>query len=238
MKTPNSSSRPRGFSLIETVIAIGVLAVLLTGFMIVFAPAAAGIRRAISIQEADRLASTVEQELVTYRSGDPGNTGFEKAFQWIKESNSANTALMVYQYRGSLSAKRPDGTPDPVTDAADKVAGRDYAVKTMLRRKNDPEFIKDLPAVEGGVYLVKCTQLVYNNQGELIPGAEGQIKDPKPEGAPSDNADLYPEAVIAFNAEFYALPGRNESYITGAAFTNFFNNPKKPVFTRNLAVRR
>ena len=49
----------------ETVIAIGVLAVLLTGFMIVFAPAAAGIRKSINVQEADRLASTLEQELVT-----------------------------------------------------------------------------------------------------------------------------------------------------------------------------
>ena len=39
MKTP-ASHRNRAFTLIETVIAIGVLAVLLTGFIIVFAPAA------------------------------------------------------------------------------------------------------------------------------------------------------------------------------------------------------
>ena len=36
------------FTLMETVIAIGVLAVLLTGFMAVFTPAAQGIRRSIS----------------------------------------------------------------------------------------------------------------------------------------------------------------------------------------------
>ncbi len=237
MKTPNPS-RPRGFSLIETVIAIGVLAVLLTGFMIVFAPAAAGIRRAISIQEADRLASTVEQELVTYRSGDPGNTGFEKAFEWIKESDSANTALLVYQYRGSLSSKRADGTPDPVPDVAGKLAGKDFVVKSMLRRKGDSEFIRDLPAVEGGVYLVKCTQLVYDASQQLVPGTRGQIRDPKSGGTPSDNADVYPEAVIAFNAEFYSVPSRNASFFEGQTYTKFFDNPKKPVFTRNLAVRR
>ncbi|MCU0752004.1 MAG: type II secretion system GspH family protein, partial [Akkermansiaceae bacterium] len=99
---PSHPCRKRGFSLIETVIAIGVLAVLLTGFMIVFAPAAAGIRKSINVQEADRLATTLEQELVTFRTGDPGGNGFGKAFTWIKDSNNANTALLIYQYRGSL----------------------------------------------------------------------------------------------------------------------------------------
>ena len=233
----NPSIHPRrGFSLIETVIAIGVLAVLLTGFMIVFAPAAAGIRRAISIQEADRLASTLEQELVTSRGSQP-KPGFNKAFDWLKDSNSPQTALLIYQYRGSLSGKRADGTPDPVPDAAGKLAGKDYAVQSMVRRKDDPEFLKDLNALEGGVYLVKCRQLVYNAQGELIPGTAGQIRDPKPEGASATGADQYPDAVIAFAAEFYALPGRSEGYF-GTPFTTFFNKPNKPVFTRNLAVRR
>jgi prepilin-type N-terminal cleavage/methylation domain-containing protein len=40
----------RGFTLLETVIAIGVLAVLLTGFIIVFAPAAEGIKKSINVQ--------------------------------------------------------------------------------------------------------------------------------------------------------------------------------------------
>ncbi|MCP5533718.1 MAG: prepilin-type N-terminal cleavage/methylation domain-containing protein, partial [Akkermansiaceae bacterium] len=44
---PASIIRRRGFTLLETVIAIGVLAVLLTGFILVFAPAAAGIKKAI-----------------------------------------------------------------------------------------------------------------------------------------------------------------------------------------------
>jgi prepilin-type N-terminal cleavage/methylation domain-containing protein len=54
------NSRFRGFTLLETVIAIGVLAVLLTGFMVVFAPAADGIRKSINVQQADRMGSTLE----------------------------------------------------------------------------------------------------------------------------------------------------------------------------------
>jgi prepilin-type N-terminal cleavage/methylation domain-containing protein len=234
---PSQPARKRGFSLIETVIAIGVLAVLLTGFMIVFAPAAAGIRKSINVQEADRLASTLEQELVTFRSGDPGTNGFGKAFTLIKESNAAANALMIYQYRGSLSSLRPDGTPEPVPTISDKMPGKDYAVQTMVRRKSDTKFInEDLAAIEGSVYVVKCTQLVFN-AGELKPGTAGQIQDPKsPAGGLAP--DTYPEAVIAFSAEFFALPTKSKAYLEGNQFNTKFPNLKNPVFTRNLAVRR
>jgi prepilin-type N-terminal cleavage/methylation domain-containing protein len=235
MKLANPD-RKRGFSLIETVIAIGVLAVLLTGFMIVFAPAAAGIRRAINMQEADRLASTLEQELVTSRSTDPW-PGFNKAFDWIKSSDSSNSALLVYQYRGSLVNRRADGTPEPMQDIAGKLAGRDFTVMSIVRRKNDPEFLNDLTATEGGVYLVKCTQLVYNSKDELVAGKPGEIRDPNRGGSNATGPDDYPEAVIAFAAEFHALPGKSANYF-GAPFEKFFTTPRKPIFTRNLAVRR
>jgi prepilin-type N-terminal cleavage/methylation domain-containing protein len=236
MQSP-SSFRKNGFSLIETVIAIGVLAVLLTGFMVVFAPAAAGIKKSISVQEADRLASTLEQELVTLRPGDAGTTGFDKAFEWIKSSNTANDALLVYQYRGSLSSLRPDGTPAPVATVSDKLPGKDYVVQTMLRRKSDNKFAdQDLPAVDGGVYLVKCTQLVFNG-AELKPGTAGKMVDPKNPNTAAASSAQYPEAVIAFSAEFYALPAKSSGYFA-SRFAQTFPTLKNPVFTRNLAVRR
>ena len=239
MKNP-SSFRKSGFTLIETVIAIGVLAVLLTGFVIVFAPAAAGIKKSVNLQAADRLASTLEQELVTLRTGNPGTTGFDKAFDWIKNSNTgtANVALLAYQYRGSLTALRPsDGTPEPVASIKDQVPGKDYVVQSMIRRKDDAKFLEDLPSVEGGVYLVKCTQLVFDaTSGALITGTPGQIKDPKNPGG--DVAVInYPEAVIAFTAEFYALSAKSEAYF-GTRFGEAYTAAKKPIFTRNLAVRR
>src|SRR6186997_3210493 len=98
---PNSTSCPRGFTLLETVIAIGVLAVLLTGFMVVFTPAAEGIRKSINVQQADRLASALEQELVTLHDKSYP-TGFDKSYEWIKDSDKAASALMVYQYRGQI----------------------------------------------------------------------------------------------------------------------------------------
>jgi prepilin-type N-terminal cleavage/methylation domain-containing protein len=242
MKTP-SLHRQRGFTLLETVIAIGVLAVLLTGFMIVFAPAAAGIRKSINIQEADRLASTLEQELVTLRPGQQpttAKTGFAKAFEWIRGSDKATDALMIYQYRGSMTSLRPDGTPEPVPNINNKVPGKDYTVQTMVRSLKDNEaFKKDLTAVEGSVYFVKCTQLIFKD-GALTtptPPAPGKILDPKPPNTEAATPDDYPEAVIAFSGEFFAVPTKSAAYFD-SRFSEYFTKAKNPVFTRNLAVRR
>jgi prepilin-type N-terminal cleavage/methylation domain-containing protein len=238
---PNSISRPRGFTLLETVIAIGVLAVLLSGFMVVFTPAAEGIRKSINVQQADRLASAVEQELVTLRGATQASdykTGFNKSYEWIKESNTVGTALLVYQYRGELNGNaRSDGTPEPVASIKNKVPGKDYVVVPMVRQRNDTQNLRnDLDAVEGPVFLVKCTQLIFDG-GELKPGTAGQIKDPKGTD-PSTSGDDYPEAVIAFSAEFHLMPSRSADYFSGNGFTQKFPTVKNPVFTRNLAVRR
>ncbi len=235
-----SSSKPTrgGFTLLETVIAIGVLAVLLTGFMIVFTPAAEGIRKSINVQQADRLASTLEQELVNPRGAY--KTGFEKAYEWIKDSDKPGTALFVYQYRGDGSSLRGDGTPTPVKAISDKLPGQDYTVVPMVRRNGDAEFLKDLPAVEGSVYLVKATQLIFDKDG-LKAGKPGAIVDPKSSsggGGGGGGVDNYPEAVIAFSADFHLLPSRSPDFFNGGAFDNKFKNSKNPVFTRNLGVRR
>ena len=238
---PTASSSHRGFTLLETVIAIGVLAVLLTGFMVVFAPAADGIRKSINVQQADRMASTLEQELVTLRNKD-FTTGFNKAFDWIKNDKGAADALIVYQYRGRISSLRTDdNTPEPEPLLADKLPGKDYVVVPMVRRRSDTKLADDLKAVEGAVYMVKCTQLVFDKaSGALKAGTAGKIIDPKGTTAyvSADGPPVYPEAVIAFTAEFHMLPAKTASYIAGAAFTTKFNTAKNPVFTRNLAVRR
>lgn len=227
----------RGFTLLETVIAIGVLAVLLTGFMVVFAPAADGIRKSINVQQADRLASTLEQELVTLHD-TKYKTGFDKSFEWIKGANAPGDALLVYQYRGKMGELRSDDqTPKPEVLLKDKLPGRDYVVVPMMRRKSDPNFLEDITAIEGQVFVVKCTQLVFNG-GELVTGKTGNIVDPKGSGGAVSSTTDYPEAVIAFAADFYMMPASAPSFFTGSAYTAKFNALKNPIFSRNLAVRR
>lgn len=233
-------SRKSGFTLMETVIAVGVLAVLLTGFMYVFGPAASGIRRAINFQEADRLASALEKELVTVREqGGNKTTGFEKAYDWIEKSYNQKEAIFVYQYRGDPSDVRSDGTMKPMAKAVGS-PGKDYVVMPMARRMSDADFLEDLRAVEGPLFFVKCLQLTYNSAGDEMEAQEsskGRIRDPEGGGGGGD-AQSYPQAVIAFAAEFHSVPAKTADYLTSTPFKNRFEQSKNPVFVRNLAVRR
>ena len=70
-----------GFTLMETVIAIGVLAVLLTAFLAVFTPAAQGIRKAISAEDADRLALVAGTSSGTSRKRAMA-IGMMQQFKW------------------------------------------------------------------------------------------------------------------------------------------------------------
>jgi len=246
MKTPSQPSvvpkrlSAAAFTLMETVIAIGVLAVLLTGFMAVFTPAAQGIRRSISSEQADRLTTTLEMELATLRTGqetpNPA-TGFDKAFGWIQKGNTVDTAIFVYQYRGDPDPTkiRADGTPAPKLEITGE-PGKDYIVHSMARRLTDAELANDLKAIEGSVFFVKPTQLVFA-AGELKAGNPGKIMNADTTEAADPVA--YKEAVIAFSAEFHNVPTKSIAYLKSTTFTTRFNSTTiKPIFTRNLAVRR
>ncbi|MBB5352602.1 prepilin-type N-terminal cleavage/methylation domain-containing protein [Haloferula luteola] len=236
MKNLGYRASGRGFTLMETVIAIGVLAVLLTAFLAVFGPAAQGIRRAVSVQDADRLAYALEKELVTLRtgSGDSYTTGFEKAYNWIKESTEE--PLLIYQYKGNPESIRDDGTMEPYTDQ-NGTAGEDFIVQPVVRRRGDPEMEEELRAIEGRVFTAKLTQLVFNGES-WVKGEAGDIVDPTPDDGDASSGsgvESYPEAVIAFSAEFYAVPNNSYEYISSRLNVDNLTNP---IFVRNLAVRR
>lgn len=256
--------RARAFTLIETVIAIGVLAVLLTAFMLVFTPAADGIRKSINVQLADRMASTLESELALLRVGEENDgakiyTGFDKAYKWINDSMKTSNpeAVFVYQYRGDLSKPlRADGTLQPFPSASKGVNGEDYTVVTMARRRvapsgtaTDTNFKDDLTALEGRVFAVKLTQLIFSGSAGLIESTKGKVTDPTPPEVdltvlPGDTkpgiSATYPEGAIAFSASFYGLPSSSYAYLGGTGGGAKFeaSKLKNPYFTRNLAVRR
>lgn len=224
----------------ETVIAIGVLAVLLTGFIAVFTPAAQGIRRSINAQQADRLTTTLERELVTLRDGQlngTATTGFEKAFNWIDDADKPNNAIFVYQYRGDPTDIRADGTPEPL-NSIEGQPGKDYTIQSIARRASEQEFKDDLKAIEGSIFYVKPRQLIYNSSGDRIEIEDlGTIVDPR-DGSPVPSASNYNDATIAFSADFFSVPSKSSNYLEGPEFTKRFNNAERTVFSRNLAVRR
>lgn len=239
MKRNTHPTRRGGFTLMETVIAIGVLAVLLTAFLAVFTPAAQGIRKAISAEDADRLAFALERELVTVRDGDGDYpTGFDKAFEWI--AGADDDPLLIYQFRAD-----PNDPDQPVV-AINGVAGEDFIVIPVVRRASEiSAAAEEIKALEGKIFAVLVDQLVFDG-GQLVvrdlPGS-GQLRDPGNPDTSHDDPAAYPEAYVAFSASFYRVPNSSVSYIQDKLSDKLEEwkngtSQTKPIFSRNLAVRR
>lgn len=248
MRSTKQKTHAKGFSLVEVVIAIGIVAVLLTTFFAVFAPAQRNIQRSLGIKDANRMSSALENEFAVLRSGESANytSAFDKAFQWIKNSNSEATSVLVYQYTAvpgqSDADLNPDGTPLPYNTADnDGIPGKDYITFTAVRSMGDAaskslmenELVPGV--VTGGVYAVRMTQLVPQTDGSLGLGTAGQINDPET-GAAAATSDVYDQAYIAFQAEFFRLKANQSGYVLGGSWT--FDKLGKSVATRNMAVRR
>ena len=238
----NERKQASGFTLMESVIAIGILAVLLTTFMAVFGPAMQGIQRAISAQEADRLVSALERELQILREEEQDyDTAFEKAFNWILKSGEDGTGVLLYNYRGDPS-KITDGRMEPYTKELTEEAGEVYLLQAGIRRQIDPLLQAELEEVEGPVYYVRMVQLVFED-GTLTKGMPGEIVDPHEGSEGLSDPDQYPEAVIAFSADFYVLKSNSRNYVEKLTFEDKNDDGRpdglgRPLFTRNLAVRR
>ena len=196
----------RGFTLVETAIAMGIVAVMISAFMVAFGPAVKGIKKSISAKDASRLSSALEHELSVLRATevdtvpDDGDarymTAFEKAHDWIRGSATQGTAVLVYQYRGDPSSLRADGTMNPYTGNG-TVPGVDYVIQTAVRQLSNNTVVSAelAPGVlQGRVYYVRMRQLIYHDTDDAdtdlemvlagedgAPGGLGQIIDPTPE---------------------------------------------------------
>lgn len=254
-KTINPYARKGGFTLVETVIAMGIIAIMITAFLAAFGPAVQGVRKSISAKEANRLVSSLEAELGMLRNNEHtdngGNfdTAFEKAYEWIEESaqNNNDNYVLIYQYRGDPNSLRSDGTLEPY-QGNNGVAGRDYVLQSVARRLGNTAVQEELVpgVVEGRVFYVKMTQLIFRNGvlGLTDEADATRIIDPTEPRASTNNAEDYPESVIVFQAEFYLLRNGIYTYVTNnfnLDDSNSDGHPDvtgRPVLVRNLAVRR
>lgn len=239
MKIHTFRTERNGFTLVETVIAIGILTVLLTGFLAVFGPAARTIRKTLSIDEASRLQDTLVLELTTLRDGEEinryqGDT-FLKAIDWIANSEEAGETILIYKYRALPGQQRPDGSLAPAGRQLG-ISNQDFIVEPRVRRVSDPLLAEDLQSLEGRVFFVKLRQMIFQQGGVQRSERRGEIVDPYQPGIDFSNNPLaYPEAVVLFEAEYYSLPSATLTYLQTAFNPDNFN---RPIFVRNLSVRR
>ena len=109
----------------------------------------------------------------------------------------------------------------------------------MVRQRTDSLLLEDLKSLDGRIFAAKLTQLEFQG-GQLRKRESGGI-NPDPnntgESVGGTGSDAYVEAVIAFAAEFFIVPNSDPEYVKpGGKFNP--ENLTKPIFTRNLAVRR
>ncbi len=238
MKLASKKSLKSGFTLAESVIALGILVVLITGFLAVFGPATTAIRNTLSGEEASRMQSALEVEMSQLREGREKSqygSSLEKAFDWIARSHQLGGSVFVYHYRADLAEVRSDGSYAAREDVSG-VAGQDFLIQPMVRRLDDPLLQEDFDAIEGRVFFVKMTQLVFGAQGLSVSEDIEGIADPHNEGDDfTTNVSEYPEATVLFEAQFFRLPTRSYNYATGAFDPTEFT---RPVFRRNMGVSR
>ena len=244
-----------GFTLVEVAIAMGMVAVMISSFMVVFGPALQGIDKSLSAKEADRLTNALELELTTLKNDDIYSSALEKTYWWIRAGHTDDGSLvLVYQYRGNPNSVRTDGTLNPYTyNAANPgIPGVNYVIQTSVRRLNDAVDNSKIQAelapgvLEGKVYYVKLCQLRTNADGGLeMPGNPWHVYNPQATSMTGSFID-YTEAVLAFRAQFYEVKPALWSYINGAAFSVADGNDAdldpdalgNPVITKNMAVMR
>lgn len=240
----------KGFSLVETVIAIGIVAILLTTFMSVFGPAQQSVNRSIGIADANRLVSTLENEMAIIRPGEETEyvtngaaSPFEKAFQWIVDSSEPQNAIAIYQYQASPVDSNNDNTLKAVTiqdlQAETSLSGRDYIAQTVARRvsgtSSNIENELQPGVVSGNVYVARMTQLIKNaSEGKLELGSQGEIKNQ--DGGRVADSSNFEDAYITVQVEFFQLPNNLAPFVTGGNWK--FDQLGAPVAVQNIAVRR
>ena len=242
----------KGFSLVEVVIAIAIVTVLLTTFMAVFGPAQKSVSRALGVAEANRLVATLENEMGILREGEKSqydvagsSSAFEKAFQWVRDSASPTSAVVVFQYQAQPKSSNTDGTlraavlSDVNNDQ--KQPGVDYITQTVARRldKADSSTLKaelSRGIVTGKVYAVRMTQLVRNQTSGALELSSNTAEIVNDDGSTAADSEAYEEGVITLQVEFFALNNNLHKYVTGKSWD--FERLGKPVATQNIAVRR
>ena len=249
--TTTQHKRSKGFSLIEVIIAMGIISLLLSGFLGLFGTAQKSIQRSLSIKESNQIKEALETEMAVLRPKEAGAGGdyansFHKAFEMIKTSDTSSSAILIYQYKAKPEDDNKDGILPPFTEK-NGIPGKDYSTQVAVRKlgaKIDGAGVLTVikeelnpSAVVGAIYAVRMTQLVKSADGSLIVGTAGSIKNPIGSTQLTANSHTeFTDAVILFQAEFFRLPTNAYGYIDNSGWT--FEKLGNPVSVINMAVRR
>lgn len=249
MKKSSTLGYFRGFTLMETLLAIALVGVMLSIFLTVFVPARGLVRRALTRQESERITGVLRAEMNTLRAdelADKGSTAssenkylttFDKGFHWLRKTSKPSSAIVVFSYRADLSkSARADGTY-PAVPAGRSVPGQDVQLMTIACPMDDPVHRDDIRDAVGPVFLVKMTQLQLKGEGEYrkvsTPGTISGASSPEKYASEPGKADAWGGAIFC-RADFYHMSPPNPSRYKGKSWEKL----GAPLFSANLSFHR
>ena len=233
MKKMFSIRAGRGFTLMETLLAIALVGVLLSIFLTVFVPARGLVRQALTRQESERITGILRSELSMLRGDERADSGaksssenqylttFDKGFHWLRKTSKPSSAIVVFSYRADLS----------------KPARKDVQLVSRACPMDDPVHRDDIRDAVGPVFLVKMTQLELKGNGEYrmagSPGVISQASTPENYVSQAGQRDAW-GGVIFCRAEFYHMSPPNPARSKGKTWKKL----GRPLFSANLSFRR
>ena len=249
MKSEPFLRRFRGFTLMETLLAIALVGVMLSIFLTVFVPARSLVRQALTRQESERIVGILRAEINTIRADEYAGKGvsqssenlykcsFDKGFYWILKTAQPSKAIVVFSYRADYSKPaRADGTY-PAVAAGKCSPGGDSQLLTIACPMDDPIHRDDIRDAVGPVFLVKLTQLQLKNDGVYraanAPGVISEANSPEKFLSEPGSRDAWGGAIFC-RADFYHMSPPNPARYKGKKWKKL----GRPLFSANLSFHR
>lgn len=241
--------RFRGFTLMETLLAIALVGTLLSIFLTVFVPARGMVQQALTRQEAERITGILRAEMSFLRADEQAPASatsssansylspFDKAFYWLQSSAKPTTSIVIFSYRADTS-KNPlaDGTY-PSIPAAKSVPGQNSQMMTLACPMDDKLHKNDIANAVGPVFIVRMTQLEPGKAGEYkpakTPGVIANAASPERYVSRPDSEEAWGGAVF-YRADFFLMTPPNPARYKGKTWKQL----GRPLFSANLSFHR
>lgn len=254
MKRIHSIKAPGGFTLTETVVAIGIVGILLTIFISFLIPAKQMVKSALTRQESDRIENALRTELSRLHPNEQATKGtqkssgsqfisaFDKAYRWMQHTAKPSSTIVLYTYRADLSKKpRKDGSYPPMV-AAKSVPGQNSVITAAACLMDDPVRKNDFKHAIGPVFAVRMTQLLPQADGSFkIAKEPGAVYSPKGKKISdpalyfgNEDSDNQWGGCVMYRADFFLMNPPNPERYKKRTWAKM----GQPVFSRNLSFRR
>lgn len=250
MKSANMFVKIRqGFTIMETLLAIGIISMLLGIFMTLFLPAKNMVRASIAKGESERITSVLHSEMMTLRDnemasdsatesyGDQYISGFDKAFDWLTKSTVPRTSIVIFSYRADVSKDiRDDGTY-PAVKLNANVPQQQHKLVTMACPLDSILHREDIKHAVGPVFLVRMNHLEEKPNGtfELVdrPGYVRGGNSPLDYVSSPNDTESW-GGYLLFRADFFMLSPPDPARYSRRTWEQM----GQPIFSTTLSIRR